>query len=98
MKWVLIAVGILIVVVAAVAIIGAVLPKNHLASRSSHFKQPPQAIWDRKTRAARYTPFLEGDRQTWTGHNLRECRGNSTVSPCDQDRRSQASVRRHLDL
>jgi hypothetical protein len=46
MKWVLIAVGILIVVVAAVAIIGAMLPKNHLASRSSHFRQPPQAIWD----------------------------------------------------
>ncbi|MGD0295879.1 MAG: SRPBCC family protein [Bryobacteraceae bacterium] len=46
MKWVLIAVGILIVVVATVAIVGAMLPKNHLASRSSHFKQPPQAIWD----------------------------------------------------
>ena len=46
MKWVLIAVGILIVVVAAVAIVGAMLPKNHLASRSSHFRQPPQAIWD----------------------------------------------------
>ena len=46
MKWLLIAVGILIVVVAAVAIVGAMLPKNHLASRSSHFRQPPQAIWD----------------------------------------------------
>ena len=46
MKWVLIAVGILIVVVAAVAIVGAMLPKNHLASRSSHFRQPPQTIWD----------------------------------------------------
>jgi hypothetical protein len=46
MKWVLIAVGVLAVVVAAVAVIGAMLPKNHLASRSSHFRQPPQAIWD----------------------------------------------------
>ena len=46
MKWVLIAVGVLIVVVAAVAVIGAMLPKNHLASRTSHFRQPPQAIWD----------------------------------------------------
>ena len=46
MKWVLIAVGVLIVVVATVAVIGAMLPKNHLASRTSHFRQPPQAIWD----------------------------------------------------
>ena len=46
MKWVLIAIGVLIVVVAAVAVIGAMLPKNHLASRTSHFRQPPQAIWD----------------------------------------------------
>ena len=46
MKWVLIAVAVLVAIVAAVAIIGAMLPKNHIASRSSHFKQPPQAIWE----------------------------------------------------
>ncbi len=46
MKWVLIAVAVLIALVAAVAVIGAMLPKNHLASRTSHFRQPPQAIWD----------------------------------------------------
>ena len=45
MKWVLIVVGILIVIVVAVAIIGAALPKNHSASRSARFKQPPQALW-----------------------------------------------------
>ena len=45
MKWVLIGVGILIVVVAAAAAIGAMLPKNHLASRTSRFRQPPEAIW-----------------------------------------------------
>jgi Polyketide cyclase / dehydrase and lipid transport len=46
MKWVLIVAGILILLVAAVAVIGAILPKNHLASRTSRFRQPPQAIWD----------------------------------------------------
>ncbi len=46
MKWVLIGVAILVLVVAAVAVVGSMLPKNHLASRSSHFRQPPQAIWD----------------------------------------------------
>jgi hypothetical protein len=41
-----IAIAILILLVAVVAVIGYMLPKNHLASRSSHFRQPPQAIWD----------------------------------------------------
>src|SRR5580692_6199261 len=46
MKWVWIAVAVSILVMAAVAVIGAMLPKNHLVSRSSRFRQPPQAIWD----------------------------------------------------
>ncbi len=46
MKWVLIAVAVLIGVVAAVALVGALLPKGHVASRSSRFKQPPQAVWE----------------------------------------------------
>ena len=46
MKWVLIAAGVLVAIVAAVAVIGAMLPKSHLASRSARFRQPPQAIWD----------------------------------------------------
>jgi len=45
MKWILIAVGFLVVLVAVAAIIGTMLPKSHVASRSSRFKQPPQAVW-----------------------------------------------------
>jgi hypothetical protein len=46
MKWVLIVVAVLILFVALVAIAGMMLPKAHIASRSSRFKQPPQAIWE----------------------------------------------------
>jgi hypothetical protein len=45
-KTAVIAIAILGLVVAVVAVIGYMLPKNHLASRSSHFRQPPQAVWD----------------------------------------------------
>lgn len=45
MKWALIAVAALILVGAVIAAIGAMLPKGHLASRSSRFKQPPEAVW-----------------------------------------------------
>ena len=45
MRWIVIVVGLLVVLVALVVVIGVMLPKNHLVSRSSHFRQPPQAIW-----------------------------------------------------
>jgi hypothetical protein len=46
MKWALIAVAILVLLAAVIVAIGYMLPKNHLASRSAHFRQPPQAVWD----------------------------------------------------
>ncbi|HEY6390648.1 MAG TPA: SRPBCC family protein [Bryobacteraceae bacterium] len=46
MRWILIIVAVLILFVAAIAIAGMTLPKAHVASRSSPFKQPPQAIWE----------------------------------------------------
>jgi len=58
MKWVLIVMGALVVLVALVAVIGLLLPKNHLASRSSHFRQPPQAIWDAITGPPDWRPDI----------------------------------------
>jgi len=46
MKWVLIVVAALILFVAVIALTGMALPKAHVASRSSRFKQAPQAIWE----------------------------------------------------
>jgi hypothetical protein len=46
MKWVLIVVAFLILFVGVIAIAGMLLPKAHVASRASRFKQSPQAIWD----------------------------------------------------
>lgn len=73
MKWVLIAILVLVVVVAVIAVIGYLLPKNHLASRSSHFPQPPQAIWDVITGPPDWRPDIRSweklaardSRRTW---------------------------------
>ena len=46
MKWFLIVVAFLILFVGVIAIMGMLLPKAHIASRASRFKQSPQAIWD----------------------------------------------------
>jgi uncharacterized protein YndB with AHSA1/START domain len=45
MKWALYIVGGLVGLVALVWLIGALLPRDHVASRMARFKQPPEAIW-----------------------------------------------------
>ena len=45
MKWVLIVLGVLVGLVAAAWIIGAMLPKSHSASRMARYNQPPEKIW-----------------------------------------------------
>ncbi len=45
MVWIVAAVGILVVVVALVALVGSVLPKGHVVTRMAHFNRPPTEIW-----------------------------------------------------
>ncbi|MFO0985163.1 MAG: SRPBCC family protein [Planctomycetota bacterium] len=46
MKWILIIVLAIIGLIALVAIIGACLPKRHVASRSVRFRVPLKNVWD----------------------------------------------------
>jgi uncharacterized protein YndB with AHSA1/START domain len=45
MKWVLIVLGVLLGLVAVMWVVGAMLPKEHVASRMARYRQPPEAIW-----------------------------------------------------
>lgn len=45
MKWLFLILGLLVAAVAVVVIIGAMLPKNHVATRSARLRQPPEAVW-----------------------------------------------------
>src|SRR5215510_15106925 len=45
MKWIGIILGSLAVIVAVVALAGMMLPKAHRATRSAHFRQPPEAVY-----------------------------------------------------
>jgi Polyketide cyclase / dehydrase and lipid transport len=56
MKWILIIVAALLLIVAVIALTGMMLPKAHLVSRSSRFKQSPQAIWDAITGPPNWRP------------------------------------------
>jgi len=46
MKWIFLVAGALVVLVALIAAIGAMLPKQHSAILSARFNQLPQAVWD----------------------------------------------------
>ena len=70
MKWLLISLGFVIVLVGAVFVIGMMLPKAHVASRSSRFKQPPQAVWDAITGPPDWRPDVRAAEQL-SPHNGR---------------------------
>ena len=45
MKWVFLIVGGLVVLVALMALIGAMLPRGHRATRQARYRQKPEAIY-----------------------------------------------------
>ena len=45
MKWLLVLVGVLVALVVVVTIIGALLPKGHVARRTARYRQRPEVIW-----------------------------------------------------
>ncbi len=45
LKWILIGLAAIILLIALVAIIGVLLPRDHVASRTLRLKQPPDAVW-----------------------------------------------------
>ncbi len=45
MKWFLIVLGALVALVAVIAIVGALLPRDHTATRAAQFRQPPTALF-----------------------------------------------------
>jgi len=45
MKWVLIAVGIIVALIVLVTVIGAFLPREHTASRALVLHQRPETVW-----------------------------------------------------
>jgi hypothetical protein len=60
MKWTLIIVGTLVGIVAIVAIIGALLPKGHMATRAARFRQSPMTIWQTITDIEKFPSWRAG--------------------------------------
>jgi hypothetical protein len=54
MKWLLIVAGVLVVIVGAVAAVGAMLPQKHVASRTAQLSLGPDSLWTILTDVAAY--------------------------------------------
>lgn len=49
MKWLFIAVGVLIAIVAVIAIVGLLLPRDHTATTTAHINAAPDSVWQAVT-------------------------------------------------
>ncbi|MCU1236821.1 MAG: hypothetical protein JWP63_4788 [Candidatus Solibacter sp.] len=74
MKWVGIILGSLVLVVAIMAVVGAMLPRGHRATRQAHYRQKPEAIyftlagpvdWRTDVKAFGTLPDRDGRKQWW---------------------------------
>jgi len=74
MKWVLFAGGGLVLLIAVAALIGAMLPRNHRATRQARYRQKPEAIyftlagpvdWRSDVKAYGNLPERDGRKQWW---------------------------------
>ncbi|MEW5917537.1 MAG: SRPBCC family protein [Gemmatimonadota bacterium] len=63
MRWVLIVVGGLLAIVAIVALIGVLLPQNHVATSTRTFAQAPERVFEVISDVRRYVEWRPGVRE-----------------------------------
>jgi len=54
MRWLLVVVAVLVAIVGVVALVGATLPQDHVASRTVRLSAPVDTVWSLVTDVARY--------------------------------------------
>jgi uncharacterized protein YndB with AHSA1/START domain len=60
MKWILVPLGIIVSIIAVVVVIGALLPREHTATRAARYKEPPAAIWQAITDYNKFPEWRKG--------------------------------------
>jgi hypothetical protein len=60
MRWALWIVGSLVAIVALAALIGAMLPKGHVATRAAKFRETPDAVWSAITEYEEFPKWRTG--------------------------------------
>ena len=60
MKWILLTLGVLVAIVAVIAIVGLLLPRDHAASTTTTIKAPPDSVWEALTDVREYPRWRPG--------------------------------------
>lgn len=60
MKWIIVAVAVLVGIVLLVVLVGAMLPRHHVSSRAAAYKSSPQQIWDVITSPQKFPSWRNG--------------------------------------
>jgi len=60
MKWTIIIIVALVAIAGLIALIGALLPKNHVATRAARFRRSPQEIWQTITNVSDFPNWRPG--------------------------------------
>jgi len=61
MKWILIVIGSLAAIVALIAMVGALQPVKHVATRRARFRNPPERVWDAMSPGTSQAHFKQDD-------------------------------------
>lgn len=59
MKWILIAAAVIAALIALVAVIGSLMPKEHTASRTTVINRPPEVLWQAITDCGAFPQWRE---------------------------------------
>jgi uncharacterized protein YndB with AHSA1/START domain len=62
MKWLLVSVAVLVLVIAAVVVIGLLLPRDHVATTTAHINAPADSVWQALTDVRDYPRWRPGVR------------------------------------
>jgi uncharacterized protein YndB with AHSA1/START domain len=60
MKWILLVVGVLVAIIAVIAIVGLLLPRDHVASTTAHINAPPDSVWNALADVREYPRWRAG--------------------------------------
>jgi uncharacterized protein YndB with AHSA1/START domain len=86
MKWIAIAVGTLVVLIALIALIGAMLPRDHVASVTARISAKPEDVWTTITTPAAFPQWRSDVKRvellpaTATGASWREHGSNGAIT------------------
>jgi polyketide cyclase/dehydrase/lipid transport protein len=96
MKWLLLVIVIIAVPLLLIVIVGALLPKGHVVSRTASYRQPPDAVWAVITGPPDWRPDIRSYQELPAQNGMRIWRETDNYGQTITYEGSEESVREDL--